>query len=54
MKCDFDKLVLYLDKKLKLDEQLALFEHLDGCPTCFEAIYLLSRDRDSELFAARV
>ncbi len=50
MKCDFDKLVSYLDKELELDEQLAVLEHLDSCDACFEAVYQLSRDRDAHLF----
>ncbi len=47
MICDFDKLLLYLDKKLDLDAKLEVLEHLDTCETCFEAIYLISRDRDA-------
>ncbi len=50
MRCDFEKLWLYLDKKLDLDGQLEVLEHLDDCETCFEAVYLMSRDRDAKLF----
>ena len=50
MTCDFEKLWLYLDKKLDLDGQLEVLEHLDDCETCFEAVYLMSRDRDAKLF----
>jgi anti-sigma factor RsiW len=52
MECDFEKLVLYLDKKLDLDAQLAVLEHLDDCETCFDAVYQISRDRDAELFVS--
>lgn len=50
MRCNFEKLWLYLDKKLDLDGQLEVLEHLDECETCFEAVYLMSRDRDANLF----
>ncbi len=52
MKCDFDKLVEYLDKRLVLDDQLAVLEHLDFCDACFDAVYQLSRDRDADLFVS--
>ncbi len=53
MKCDFDKLVEYLDKRLELDDQLAVLDHLDFCDACFDAVYQLSRDRDADLFVDR-
>jgi hypothetical protein len=49
-RCDFDKMVRYLDKQLNIDEKLELFDHLDHCDVCREAIYLLARDRDAALF----
>ena len=52
-RCDFEKLIRYLDKELSLDEQLELFDHLDRCEVCREAIYLLSRDRDAAFFVFR-
>ncbi len=51
--CDFDRLVQYLDKQLSIDQQLELFDHLDRCEVCREAIYLLSRDRDAAYFIVR-
>jgi hypothetical protein len=51
--CNFDKLVLYLDKKLNVDEQLDVLSHLDVCETCRDAIFQISRDRDSDLFVYR-
>ena len=50
MRCDFEKLWLYLGKKLDLDGQLEVLAHLDECEACFEAVYLMSRDRDAKLF----
>ena len=53
MNCNFEKLVRYLDKQLDLDSKLDLFDHLDRCDTCREAIYQISRDRDAEFFVFR-
>ncbi len=53
MRCSFEKLLRYLDKRLSLDEKLELLSHLDDCETCREAIYQLSRDRDADLFVYR-
>ena len=53
MRCDFDKLVLYLDKKLDLDEQLDVLEHLDDCEACFDAVYQIAKDRDEGLYRHR-
>jgi anti-sigma factor RsiW len=52
MKCDFDKLVRYLDRELDIDYQLAVLDHLDDCDACFDAVYQISRDRDAELFVS--
>ena len=51
--CNFDRLVQYLDKQLSIDQQLELFDHLDRCEVCREAIYQLSRDRDAAYFITR-
>ena len=50
MECDVEKLVLYLDKQLGLDEKLMVLNHLDECGNCLEIIYQLSRNRDAGLF----
>jgi len=47
MTCDFNKLLLLQEKKLDLDTTLEVLEHLDGCEICFEAFYLMARDRDA-------
>jgi anti-sigma factor RsiW len=51
--CNFDKLLRLLDKELDLDSKLELYEHLDRCETCREAIYELTRDRDSAFLVYR-
>jgi predicted anti-sigma-YlaC factor YlaD len=53
MNCNFDKLVLYLDKRLDLDGQLEVLGHLDECDTCRDAVHQISRDRDSSLFVTK-
>jgi len=53
MECSFDMLVRYLDGQLNLDQKLRLFEHLDECETCRDAIYQIARDRDSQFFVYR-
>jgi hypothetical protein len=52
-KCDFEKLVLFLDKQLDLDQKLDILEHLDQCDICRDAIFHISRDRDADLFYYR-
>ncbi len=51
--CSFNKLVQLLDKELDLDAQLDVYDHLDQCTICREAIYLISRDRDEGLLIFR-
>jgi hypothetical protein len=51
--CNFDKLLKLLDRELDLDSKLELFEHLDWCETCRDAIFELSRDRDSAYLVYR-
>jgi len=51
--CSFKRLVLLLDKKLRLDERLEVLSHLDSCRICRDAVYQISRDRDEVLFVHR-
>ncbi len=51
--CNFEKLLLFLDKQLKLDDKLDVLAHLDECDICRDAIYHISRDRDANLFVSR-
>lgn len=49
-KCSFKDLVLLMDKKLSLDVRLGVFDHLDKCRNCRQAIYRLARQRDDALY----
>ncbi len=51
--CSFEKLVHLLDKKLSLDEQLEVLDHLHTCAICRDAAYHISRDRDAAFFVYR-
>ena len=53
MQCDFEKLVHYLDKELDIDSQLDVLTHVDECDTCRDAVFHISRDRDSKFFVFR-
>ncbi len=48
--CSFHDLVFLLDRKLDLDKQLEVLEHLDRCSICRDAVYQITRDRDEALF----
>jgi hypothetical protein len=52
MECNFERLVLYLDKQLDLDQQIEVLCHLDRCYPCREAVYQISVDRDAALFVS--
>ncbi len=51
--CSFEKLLQLLDKQLDLDGKLDVFDHLDHCENCRDAIYHILRDRDSGYFVVR-
>ncbi len=51
--CSFERLVQLLDKQLDLDTKLELFDHLDRCDNCREAVYQISRDRDRAFYLPR-
>ncbi len=44
--CSFDNLVKLLDKQLDLDSSIDVYNHLDCCDTCRDAVYHIKRDRD--------
>ena len=50
--CSFEKLVQLLDKKLDLNGKIELFDHLDRCDNCREAVYQIARDRDRDFFTS--
>ncbi len=51
--CNLEMLVRLLDKKLDLNEKLEIFDHLDRCKGCREAIYTISRQRDKAFLIYR-
>ena len=51
--CNFEKLVMFLDKQLDVDERLDVLDHLDHCDICRDAVFHISRDRDANLFIYR-
>ena len=44
--CCFERLFLLLNRKLDIEKQLEVFDHLDRCEICRETIYQMTRDRD--------
>jgi hypothetical protein len=50
MRCNFEKLWLYLNNELDLDTQSEVLAHLDHCRVCLEALYQMARDLDMDLF----
>ncbi len=48
--CSREFLLRLLKRQLDLDDQLDLFDHLDGCEDCRRAIYQMSKDRDRSLY----
>lgn len=51
--CSFGRLLQLLNKQLDLDRQLDVYDHLDRCDICRDAVYQLSRDRDEAFFIHR-
>ncbi len=45
VKCDFARLVEYLERRLGTDGELEVLEHLEGCEVCFDTICELVRER---------
>lgn len=45
-RCSFERLVKLLDGELDLDSRLSVYDHIDRCSICREAVFLISRDRD--------
>jgi hypothetical protein len=42
--CNFEYLLQFVNKQLDPDKQLEVYDHLDRCNICREAVYQLSRD----------
>jgi predicted anti-sigma-YlaC factor YlaD len=48
--CNFEYLLQFVNKQLDLDKQLEVYDHLDRCNICRDAVRQLSRDLDGVLF----
>jgi hypothetical protein len=48
--CNFEWLLEFVNKKLDLDKQLEVYDHLDRCNICRDAVYQLSRELAGVLF----
>ncbi len=44
--CSFGRLLQFLSKQLDLDRQLEVYDHLDRCDICRDALYQLASDQD--------
>lgn len=45
VRCDFVRLIEYLERRLGTDGELEVLEHLEGCEVCFDTICELVRER---------
>jgi hypothetical protein len=48
--CNFEYLLQLVNKQLDLDKQLEVYDHLDRCNICRDAVYQISRDLDGAFF----
>jgi hypothetical protein len=51
--CSFSRLLQLADKQLDLNAQLEVYDHLDRCDICRDAICQISHDRDKAFFIYR-
>jgi hypothetical protein len=42
--CNFEYLLQLINKQLDLDKQIEVFDHLERCDICRDAIHQISRD----------
>jgi hypothetical protein len=49
--CNFECLLQFVNNQLNPDKQLDVYDHLDRCSICRDAVYQLSRDLDKALFS---
>jgi len=47
--CNFEQLLQFVNMQLDLDKQLEVYDHLDRCDICREAVHQISRDLDGVL-----
>ena len=45
MRCNFEKLIWYLERRMGTDSELEVLEHLEKCEICFDTICELVRER---------
>jgi hypothetical protein len=45
VKCNFEKLIWYLERRMGTDGELEVLEHLEKCEICFDTICELVRER---------
>lgn len=45
MKCNFERLIEYLERRLNTDSELEILQHLERCEVCFDTICELVRER---------
>ena len=45
VRCDFEKLIEYLERRMGTDGELEVLEHLEKCEVCFDTICELVRER---------
>lgn len=48
--CNFEYLLQFVDNQLDPDKQLEIYDHLDRCDICRDALFQISRDRKMLLF----
>jgi predicted anti-sigma-YlaC factor YlaD len=51
--CSFNRLLQFVNKQLDLDGQLEVYDHLDRCDICRDAVCQLSSDRHGAFFIYR-
>ncbi|MBN1566414.1 MAG: hypothetical protein JXA73_01095 [Acidobacteria bacterium] len=48
--CNFEFLLQFVNNQLDPDKQTEVYDHLDRCDICRDAVYQISRDMDRLLF----
>jgi anti-sigma factor RsiW len=51
--CSFDRLLKFVNKQLNPDRHLEVYDHLDRCDICRDAVYQLGRERDEAFLIYR-
>jgi hypothetical protein len=48
--CSFEYLLQLISKQLDLDKQIEVYDHLDRCDICRDAVHQISHDLDGKSF----